>query len=256
MFSASPIKLLALLGFGAAVLAQSLPASAGQFNVKPIRVFLNKETGSTILTVENEASQPLRLQVRGYAWRNDKHGQPLLTPTDDLVVFPTLVTIAPMERRSIRVGFSGNAAAQELTYRIALDELPSLESQLAAHKQPGLEVRTRITVPVFFTPLISTGKAEIDTVSVNRTGIDADFRNLGNVHATVSEAQIVGRDASGAKLFERRVNGWYVLPGEDWLVHADVPHACSRLKTVQVIIESDIGRFQRSVDASAEGCKA
>lgn len=252
MFSAKH-RLIFALAFAAGVLCSAATALAGQFNVKPIRVFLAKDSTSTILTVENEASSVLRLQIRGYAWRNDIHGQPVLTPTDDLIVFPTLVDIAPMERRSIRIGFAGQPSSQELTYRIALDELPSLESQLGAGHQAGLEVRTRITVPVFFTPLVSQQKAEIEEIAASRGAVRVTFRNTGNVHATVSSAEIVGRDGSGATLFDRHVNGWYVLPGEDWEIQTNVARACGRVKSISVTVQSDIGKFSRTADA--QGCK-
>jgi fimbrial chaperone protein len=231
------------------------PASAGVFNVKPIKVFLNKDSGSTVLTIENQASAPLRLQIRAFAWTNDRHGQPVLAPSDDVIIFPTLVNIMPMERRSIRVGFTGKPAAKEQTYRIALDEMPSLESQLSRAKQPGLEVRTRITVPVFFSPTATSAKAEIDGVTVRRGTAQATFTNEGNIHATVSSAEIVGRDSSGAKVFDKKVNGWYVLAGDDWQFQANLGTACNKIKTIVVTVESDFGHFSRSADASAGDCK-
>lgn len=232
----------------------ALPAAAAQFNVKPIRVFLSKDAGSTVLTIENQAPNVLRLQIRPYAWSNDAHGQPLLVPTDDLVVFPTLVNVNPMEHRSIRIGFSGTAAPQELTYRIALDELPSLESQISAQKQSGLQVRTRITVPVFLTPPMSTEKVLLDDPVLRRGAVSADFRNVGNVHTTVSSAEIVGKDAGGTQIFDKKINGWYVLAGESWHIAAALSGECSRVKTISVTVQSDAGKFSRSIPA-AGGCK-
>src|SRR5690242_18679451 len=78
----------------------ALPASAGQFDVKPIRITLSKGATSDTLTIENQASTPLRLQIGGYAWSSDPLGGVRLSPTEDLIVFPTLVTILPMEHRN------------------------------------------------------------------------------------------------------------------------------------------------------------
>ncbi len=255
MFSFRTSCLLSFAALLGTMFASPIPASAGAFNVKPIRVFLSKDTGSTILTIENQAPSVLRLQVRAFAWTNDRNGQPILTPSDDLIVFPTLVDVMPMERRSIRIGFSGSAAAKELTYRVALDEMPSLESQLSRSRQPGLEVRTRITVPVFFTPLITTQKAEIGDVSVRHGVADVSFTNVGNVHATVAAAEIVGRDASGAKIVDKRINGWYVLAGQSWQLQANLGRSCSRVKSISVNVQSDIGRFERTTGVAAFGCK-
>lgn len=255
MLSARIKHYLAFACVALAVTGTCAPAYAGAFNVKPIRVFLNKDTGSTVLTIENQAPNVLRLQVRAYAWTNDRHGQPVLVPSDDLIVFPTLVDVMPMEHRSIRIGFSGNAAGKELSYRIALDEMPSVESQLGRNKQPGLEVRTRVTVPVFFSPLISSPKAEISDISMDRSLVHATFANDGNVHATVAGVDIVGRDAAGAKVVEKQINGWYVLPGQDWDFQTSLGSRCSKVKSISVSVQSDIGRFTRTVAASPAACK-
>jgi fimbrial chaperone protein len=250
------MKLLVSLAAAAATLLTSwLPASAGAFNVKPIRVFLNKDGGSTVVTIENQDQSVLRLQVRAYAWSNDSQGQPVLVPTDDLIVFPTLVDINPMERRSIRIGYSGTAGAKELTYRVALDEMPSIESQLNRNRAPGLQVRTRVTIPVFFTPLVSSPKAQLDSLAVSHGTLHGRVSNGGNVHATVSTVDIAARDAAGAKVFEKQINGWYVLAGEDWDFQASLGRACSKVKSIAVTVQSDVGRFQRTIDASRADCR-
>jgi fimbrial chaperone protein len=250
------LKILTSLTVAAATLLWSCaPASAGAFNVKPIRVFLNKDGGSTVVTIENQDQNVLRLQVRAYAWTNDSHGQPVLVPTDDLIVFPTLMDINPMEHRSIRIGFSGAAAAKELTYRIALDEMPSVESQLNKTHSPGLQVRTRVTIPVFFTPLVSSPKAQLDTLTLSRGTVYGRVSNDGNAHATVSTVDISGRDSTGAKVFDKQINGWYVLAGEDWDFSASLGRSCSKIKTIAVTVQSDAGRLERTIDASQAGCR-
>jgi fimbrial chaperone protein len=255
MRSANAKFLSAIITIAAVLFSSWLPAYAGAFNVKPIRVFLSKDNGSTVVTIENEDQNVLRLQVRAYAWTNDGRGQPVLTPTDDLIVFPTLVDINPMERRSIRIGFSGTAAAKELTYRIALDEMPSIESQLSKTRAPGLQVRTRVTVPVFFTPLIADAKPELNGIALNRGTLHGQITNDGNVHATVSTVNVVGRDAAGAKVFEKQINGWYVLAGQDWHFQANLGRACARTKTLSITVQSDAGRLQRTVDTSQADCR-
>jgi fimbrial chaperone protein len=254
--SPAKLKLFATLALAAATLLSSaLPASAGAFNVKPIRVFLSKDGGSTVVTIENQDQNPLRLQVRAYAWTNDSHGQPVLVPTDDLVVFPTLVDINPMEHRSIRIGYSGSAGAKELTYRVALDEMPSIESQLNKSHAPGLQVRTRVTIPVFFTPLVSTPKAQLASVNLDHGTLHGRVSNDGNIHATVSTVDIAARDASGAKVFEKQISGWYVLAGEDWDFQTNLGRACGKAKTISVTVQSDIGRFERTLDTSKADCR-
>lgn len=241
--------LAAAIAFG----ASALPASAGQFDVKPIRITLSKGAASDTLTIENQASTPLRLQIGGYAWTSDPYGGVRLSPTEDLIVFPTLVTILPMEHRNIRIGFSGSPAAREQTYRITLDEMPSLESQLNPQQRQGLVVRTRVTVPVFFAPEEPVQKAAISGLRISRGSVHATFENTGNVHTIVQEVGIIARDAAGRRVFAQQINGWYVLAGQSRDFVATVPRTeCSKVRTIAVSLSSDAGNFTRS--AAVDGC--
>ena len=113
----------------------AVPASAGEFGVQPIKVYLSKDTTSVLLSVENEGDSDLRAQISGFAWGESANGKMELTPTDDLIFFPTLITMGPHETRSIRVGLAtAPATTAEKTYRVFVEELPSLQSQLAPAK--------------------------------------------------------------------------------------------------------------------------
>lgn len=247
--------ILSSLAIAASIFAP-LTARAGEFDVKPIRIFLNKDATSGILTVQNEANVPLRLQIAGVTWRNGDDGQPRLGETDDLIVFPTLVTIMPLEQRNIRVGFRGAPQGSERAYRISLDELPSLESQLDRSKNSGLQVRTRITVPVFFAPASERRDAQISQLALRRGSIHAVFGNTGNVHAIVDSARIVARDAAGTKIVDESLKGWYVLAGETRDFQLRTPRAqCPKIASLSVLVRSDIGTYSRTQAVSPGSCR-
>jgi fimbrial chaperone protein len=256
MFSAHKRYFTALMGSTALLASICAPASAGVFNVKPIRLFLDKGTSSVILTIQNQDTSPLRIQVAGVDWSNDRNGQLQLKPTDDLIVFPTLLTMNPFEQRNIRIGFSGTPPHNtELSYRITIDELPSLESQLSKERSAGLQVRTRITVPVFLEPDTVIKKAEVESVSLQHGVAEATFTNDGNTHVTVGNVQIAGIGANGAKVFSQTMQGWYVLAGESRDFRTAIPKdQCSRVKALSISIQTDIGSFTRNVAVAAGEC--
>jgi len=247
--------ILLSLAMAAPVIAP-VTARAGEFDVKPIRIFLSKDATSGILTVQNEANAPLRLQIAGVTWKDGDDGQPRLGDTDDLIVFPALVTIMPLEQRNIRIGFRGSAQGNEQAYRIRIDELPSLESQLDRAKGSGLQVRTRITVPVFFAPPVERRDAQIAELALRRGSIHAVFGNTGNVHAIVDNARIVARDSAGAKVVDESLKGWYVLAGETRDFQLRTPRGqCAKIKTLSVTVRSDIGTYSRSQAVSPGSCR-
>ena len=145
MWKVSPsvlVTVVALLSPGA--------ASASSYIVNPTRVYLNANASSGLLTLKNESDQPLRMQVKAHQWAQGQDGEIQLSPTDDLIVFPALLTLKPGEERRIRVATAVPFGAVEKTYRIYVEELPPT----TVEKSEGASVKilTRMGVPVFVQP--------------------------------------------------------------------------------------------------------
>lgn len=255
--TSAPLKKLLLFAFCTTPFLWCVtPAMAGVFNVKPIRLYLAKDSTSTVLTIQNQDTSPLRLQVSGQSWSNDRNGQPRLRSTDDLIVFPSFLNMAAFEERNIRIGFSGTPPMQkELAFRVVLDELASLESQLTRVRAPGVQIRTRITVPVFFPPDSVVQKGRVDQLTVRRGTVDLAFTNSGNVHLVAQTAQFIGQSATNTPVFSKTVSGWYVLAGETRDFKVALPHnQCGRLKSVMVIVSTDIGRYTKTELLTPNDC--
>ena len=109
---------------GLVLQAGTLAASA--FKVTPVRVNFSGPS-STLLTLKNESDQPLRFQISSYVWSQDSKGAMQLTPTEDIVFFPALLSLNSGEERKVRVATTVTPAASAKTYRIFFEELPPLE---------------------------------------------------------------------------------------------------------------------------------
>ncbi|SRR5579875_198655 len=229
-------------------------ALTAAFNVNPIRVFLGKSAASATFSIENKNRETLRLEVRAYSWTDERNGKPVLAPTTDVIVFPTVLEIPPSRQRSVRIAYSGRIESKELTYRLAFDELPSLEGQLAKRAAPDNEILTRITVPVFIRPPAATAKAQIDRLTLAGGKVLVSISNQGNVHVTLASARIVGRDASGSAVLNEQIDGWYVLAGKTWDFQVPAGAACGKIRTLSVTVDSDVGRMSKAVEASAGAC--
>src|SRR5512136_1744285 len=113
----------ALLLLLAVATANPRSARAADFTVNPIQIFLAAQTQSAILTVHNTSTEPLRFQLNAFGWAQDAAGQMQLTPTNEVIFFPRLLTLAPNEQRIVRVGTSVAPGPVERTYRIFVEEL-------------------------------------------------------------------------------------------------------------------------------------
>lgn len=200
---------LALLAW--IVLAQVPAAWASSFTVEPIRIVLGGRAKSAFITLRNTTERPIRFQLSVASWSQSPDGAVVLSPTQDVVLFPALLTLAPGESRKARVATLAPPGPVERTYRVYVDELPPL----AEPQQVGAQVRvlTKMGIPVFVVPPTARPQMTIEGPAVARGRVAFAFRNDGNVHALVKTVRLVGLGAAGELIVQGQLPSWYVLAG-------------------------------------------
>lgn len=194
----------------ATLAAASGTARASRFQVQPTRVDLAGVHQVGSLTVTNRSGDAVRFQVTAMAWSEREDGTTALAPTEDVVVYPSLFTLAAGDSRAVRVTSTATPGAHEVPYRVFVEELPPLRT-------PGAPAATRITmltrmgIPVFL-PATSERVAGEVTATVDGAGVELRLVNRGSVHVRVTSIRVIG-DAHGAIAFDRSQAGWYLLPG-------------------------------------------
>lgn len=233
-FSPRAISALLSLLFGLA-LFQFQKTWAASFQVNPVQVFLSAKTRSALLTVRNESGDTLRFQLSVFAWDQSPQGEVLLNPTEEIVFFPSLLTLAPGEERRVRVGTVTPPTSNEKTYRIFVDELPPNSKPGGA--QGGAEVRllTKMGVPIFIQPDQKSEGARVQEMVMRRRLLSFQIKNTGNVHFVPQNIRVKGYGAGGDTLFERRLQGWYILAGGYRSYELEIPKGdCAKVKTLAV----------------------
>ena len=104
--------------------SQTRVGLGSSFEVSPIRVTFLPNESTALMTVRNEGDGRIRLQISVMAWDQDKQGEMLFKPTDDIIFYPTLLTVDPGSQRNLRLGTNNVKVAKEQTYRIFVEELP------------------------------------------------------------------------------------------------------------------------------------
>src|SRR5258705_10069995 len=84
-------------------------ARASAFTVDPLQVQLSAKRASQVVTLTNGSATELRFEVKIFKWGHGDAGEMELDPTNDIVVFPTLLTLKPGEKKSLRAGTSMQA---------------------------------------------------------------------------------------------------------------------------------------------------
>jgi fimbrial chaperone protein len=230
------------IGKSLLVLALGLLCGAGRvraagLNVSPVQVWLSPETSKSLLSLRNEGPDDARYQISIMTWDEDARAGMKLAPSEDIVVFPTLLELKVGETRSLRVGTLVPFGPIEKTYRIFLEELPAPEKPQA---RSTVRVLTRVGIPIFLAPVQTLEDRKLSSVSLDKGSASVDLQNTGNVHLRVETVRLEGFADGGARLFEKQAQGWYVLAGGHKRYELEVPKdACTKVRKLVVSVKTD-----------------
>jgi fimbrial chaperone protein len=234
-------------------LCQAVPAWAATFSVTPIRLNFSPNTRSALLTLRNQSAEALRFQLSIFAWDQSPHGEMQLTPTEDIVLFPTLLMLAPGELRHIRVGPATPFAATEKTYRLFVEELPPLATPQGG--ATGVRILTRMGIPIFLQPAKVVQQGRIEGTAVRHGQLSFLVKNTGNVHFVEQAVRVRGFGPAEDSLFEHQEAGWYVLAGGWHARELALPkEACAKIRTLVVKVQTEGKTFQERFDVPPGAC--
>lgn len=190
--------------------AVSTAAYASGLQVTPVSVSIPDR--ASVIWLSNDATTPLRAQVRVFRWTQEDN-QDKLEPTQDVLASPPFIEIEPGGRQVVRlVRFS--QAVQTLTdcetpYRILVDELPTIESG----SRTGLDFRLQYSIPVYLTSEgCDDARPKLSwTVTQNGHSARLNVVNLGQTHAQLGSISFVDSQGNQTELNDGLLG--YVLPG-------------------------------------------
>jgi fimbrial chaperone protein len=132
----------------------------------------------------------LSVQVDVREWSQDFDGAEQLTATRALLAVPPIVTIPAGEHQIVRIGQLGAPAENvEKTFRVLVTELAGAP---AATGSPGLNMRLRLSIPVFVAPVARPAAADIaiEDIASTEDGMRVTLHNTGNAHAKIERIDV------------------------------------------------------------------
>jgi fimbrial chaperone protein len=229
---------------------QARDASAATFTVDPTQIFLSGRTGSVLLTLRNESNETLQFQLSVFQWAQSPSGQMQLEATDDIVFFPTLLTLKPMETRRVRVGSATVPDAREKTYRIFVEELPPTATTAGA----GVRVLTKMGIPIFVRPAREVATATLNDLRQQEGTLRFTLTNAGTVHVVPQSIKVRGLTGSNTA-FDGELEGWYVLAGGRREFEMTFPkNACAQVTSIVVDIQFASAKLQERLQTPNGVC--
>jgi fimbrial chaperone protein len=203
-----------------ALLVPGLAAAAG-WNIDPVRIELTQKQQTAQLTITNDTDLPTSIQIEAFAW-SQADGKDVYAASQEILVVPPLVTIAPKGSQVVRVALRRQPnSVSELAYRVKLQELPPPPRPDFA----GVQVALRVGVPVFVQPQKGAVTPNV-TWKVSRVSdhtLKVQALNQGQAHIQISEVALFA--AGRAQPITREAAASYVLPGQahTWLMKTSTP---------------------------------
>jgi fimbrial chaperone protein len=200
------MRTVAILAAAAAFLTPAMASAQAALRVQPLSVEVASPSQASSITLQNNGSETISLQLRVFEW-SQVDGQDRLVPTNEVVASPPVARIAPGSNYTIRIARTVGAAAPgaEEAYRLWVDELPP--AALERTEGGTVDVRLRFDLPVFFrgagaAPSVSwDARQDGDRVVVEGT-------NAGSAHARIQGLAV--RAGANEVSFGAGLNG-YVL---------------------------------------------
>ena len=230
-----------MAAFSMALLPQ--PALGGTFQVTPVRVELSAQQSTAALTVSNNGSESVVVQLQSSAWAQDG-GNDQYSATDDLIATPPIFTILPGAAQIVRVGMRRRPdASTELSYRLYLQEVPPAP----APGFRGLQMALRIGIPVFVDATSKSGAQLHWSLEKAAPGqLKVVLKNQGKAHVQVSDFKITVT-GSDQPLAQQQVS-FYLLPAQQrsWTLALN-PALPLRARTLHVTAFTDAGQLEADV---------
>ena len=159
------------------------------------------------ITVVNEGDEEIVMQADLYSWHQKPGGDDDLVLTEDMILSPPILKLAPKSRQIVRLARLGPApASDQLTYRMIVREIPEAKP---VSKELRLQIALAFSLPVFITP--SGAKRQL-SCSVERVAPDtanAICENTGKAYAQPVAFSLVAENGAQVAL---RDTGGYILP--------------------------------------------
>lgn len=244
---------------------------AAALSIAPVKVLLWPEQNSDAVRLGNKGDVPVNVQITAKTWSMDETGKFVETDTGDFVFFPRLLTLAPAEEKSVRVGYNGDFPAQEKPYRLLIEELPPVLKPAQQEEGKvgfGLQYSLRLSVPVFVMPGKEPTQAEVAIEGINlgekiitippkpvtsplrlATGpeektvpiVKVGVKSPGNYHVQVKNVELQWLDAKGQTVTstESGLLLLRVLPKLRVFVEVPPPANCQGAQTLRVKVNAE-----------------
>ena len=161
-------------------LGQSL--SAKGLTVSPMEQFV-RPGQSVIYFASNRGDDPIAVEVLAEAWTISEDGEEILTPTTELLAYPSQFVLKGHTSKRIKVGYKNRQKIDvEKCFRVTIRELPIDLNPKQTGERFKIYRASGYRTSFYLKPKKSTADIEIESVSLEDKKLTLRLHNPGTVH--------------------------------------------------------------------------
>jgi fimbrial chaperone protein len=200
-------RLIILLGTVFSTFIFQSAAWAGVFSVTPVRIYIAPKDRAVAITLNNDGDSDIVLQADIYSWNQKADGTDDLQLTEDLLLSPPIIKLAPKARQVVRLAMlAPRDASRQMTYRMIMREVPQ---SVRPKNSIEIPIALALNMPVFVTPPTAKREINCEAGRADTHTLQAICSNTGTAYAQIREIVLKRGDRQLAR-FE---GGNYILPG-------------------------------------------
>lgn len=217
----------------------SLTSYAAALSVSPTGVSLDARETTGSVQLGNKGDKTVVVQISVVKW-TQQNGKDVYTKTEDILVSPPILSVAPRDSQILRVGLvSPQNPIEEAAYRMFIKEVPK-----KVKRSPGIHTILQLSLPVFVKPAKENSNLQWAAHKTGQQNLSIRLVNSGNVHARIAKFALY--QPSQAKPFFTKSVFNYVLPRQSatWNFKLAQPINSSSLK---MLVTTDRGEISENV---------
>lgn len=225
---------------------------AGEFRVSPIRVEIDNQNKSHLISVYNEGQDPIEFKLYLMEWYQDDEGNDKYKPSQDLIFFPKVFRLDKEEERVVRVGLTKPFLEQrEKAYRLYIEEQP----KKVGDEGTKVAIAIRFGLPIFVKPEKPYADVVIEKISYEKEQLKIHLTTVGNVHTHPNNIKIIALDKGKKEVYSQEINGWYIFPAVKKTFSTKfAKNDCERSALLEIHVQLDGKIVEKTTDINPEFC--
>lgn len=226
---------------------------AGEFTVTPIRIDIDSENQSSSINVTNDGKTSINFVVKEMKWVQDKEGNDIYNPSQELIFFPKSFKLEPGTTRVIRLGLKKpESPIIEKAYRLFIEEIP--EGKLEG--QTGVAISIRFGVPIFIKPAKEVLSIKLEKLLFEKDKLNFFISNNGNISVRFNSIDVIGLNKNQEEIYKKQISGWYIFPDVIKKFTAPINYdECLKTEKLIILLNSDSKIIREEVNVEKNQCK-